>query len=141
MATTGTAYGPAGLHLLKGDLDFDTATVKASLHTSAYTPNKDDEFFAAVTNEVADGSYAAGGEALTGVATAYDAANDRSVLDADDTVFPALTATFRYVVLRVDTGAAATSPLLGWIDYGVDQVIGGVDCTIVWNAAGILRLV
>ena len=140
MAITATAYGPFGLHLLKGDVDVDTATFMVSLHSSSYTPSKDHEFFSSVTNEIYGSGYTAGGATIGSVAAAYDATNDRSTLDGADVTWTALTATYRYAVIRVDTGSSATSPVVAWVDFGADQAASGIDVTLQWDATGFFRL-
>lgn len=140
MAITATAYGPFGEHLLKGEFNAATAQVNVSLHTGAYTPNKDHEFFSSVTNEVAGAGYTAGGAIVGSLAAAYDATNDRSVLTGANVTWTGLTATYRYAVIRLYTGSAATAPLIAWVDFGADQTASGVDVTLQWDATGFYRL-
>jgi hypothetical protein len=62
-------------------------------------------------------------------------------LDATDPTwtFTALK-TFRYAVIYKDTTVSATSPLLGWIDFGGDIASNDV-FTITLPTDGILRAV
>lgn len=131
MAVTPTTAGKFTLHVLRGEIAFQTDTFKATLHTSSFAPNKDTlEFYSAVTNELATaGGYTAGGVTLSVSAPAYDSANDRTGAACADAVWNPLTATFRYLVVRKDTGSAATSPIVGWIDFGADQSPNGVAFT------------
>lgn len=140
MAITATAYPTLGLRLLKGEVDFDTATVKVTLHTSTYTPNKDHDFYDDVTNEVTGTGYTTGGQTVTGVVLAYDAANDRTYLDCSDVTWTGLTTTYRYAVWRVDTGSSATSALICWTDFGANQSPAGTDETLVIDSTGLLRI-
>lgn len=140
MATTATAYGPFGQHLLKGEVNIATASIKVSLHSSTYVPNKDHEFFSSATNEVTGAGYTAGGKVIGSLAAAYDSANDRSTLTGANVTWTGLTATYRYAVIRLDTGNAATSPLVAWVDFGADQAASGVDVTLQWDATGFYRL-
>jgi len=66
--------------LAKADIDFDTATIKAMLTTSAYTENKDHDRRDDVTNEITATGYTAGGVTVTATVAAVDTANDRFVL-------------------------------------------------------------
>lgn len=140
MAITATAYPTFGLRLLRGEVDFDTATLAVSLHTSSYVPDKDHDFFDDVTNEVAGAGYTAGGVNCTGLVTAYDAANDRTYLDCDDPSWAALTTTYRYAVWRIVGTGVATSPLVCWTDFGADQVATGSTETLVIDPTGLLRI-
>lgn len=140
MAITATAYPTLGLHMAKGEVNLDTATCKVTLHASTYTPNKDHSYFSDVTNEVTGTGYTAGGVTLTGKVLAYDASTDRTYLDFADPSWAALTATYRYAVWRVDTGSSATSPLICWTDFGVDQVATGSTETLAIDPTGLLRI-
>lgn len=140
MAITATAYPTLGLRLLKGEVDFDTATLKVTLHSSTYVPSRDHDFFDDVTGEVTGTGYVAGGVTCTGVVTNYDSVNDRTYLDCDDPGWAALTTTYRYAVWRVDTGSAATSPLVCWTDFDGDQSPAGTAVNLLIDATGLLRI-
>lgn len=135
-------YGKFALGQFNGahPVDWDTDTIKVAVLDSGYTPNLDtDEFWSDVSaHEVAaNGDYVAGGVALAGKSATYDAANDRVVLDATDL---ALTTDVvgRYLVAYKDTGSAATSPLIGYFDNGVNFG-GGPNLDVTWDASGVLR--
>lgn len=120
--------GPA--HAFGGLVDFDTHTLKVSLHTS-YTPNQDShDFFDDVSStEVSNGSgYTTGGVTVAGTISVIGASN-RTALIIVDPAWTAVTKAFQHAILRRDTGSAATSPLLGYIDLG-SQNIAGVNFTI-----------
>jgi hypothetical protein len=103
-------YGPALNHIVKADIDFDTATFKVMLTTSAYTPDLDHEFRSSVTNEVgASGTYAAGGGALGTTTVAYDSANNRVNITWADVAFTGATITARTAVIYNSRGGAATA--------------------------------
>ena len=140
MAITATAYPTLALRFLKGEVDFDTAALKVSLHTSTYVPNKDHAYFSDVTNEVSGTGYTAGGVACTGLVVNYDAVNDRAYLDCNDPGWAALTLTFRYAVWRVDSGSSATSPLVAWTDFGADQSPAGTAVDLLIDATGLVRI-
>lgn len=130
--------------IMDGSIDLDTDTIKVSLHTSSYTPDADaHDFWDDTTNEVSSsGSYTAGiagGVALANKAVTADNTDDEGVFDADDVSITTFTGTFKWIVLRKDTGTASTSPLICAIDVtSVSTTAGTV--AIAWAAEGILNL-
>lgn len=146
MAATGKWYGTA----LKNQwsttaanrIDFVTDTIKVSLHTATYTPDQDAHDFANdLSNEIANGNgYTTGGYSFTTKTLTYDNASNTVRFDAEDAQWTfSASKTMRYAVVYKDTGAAATSPLMGYFDFGSDQTSSGV-FTIQWDATdGILR--
>lgn len=146
MAATGKWYGLA----ISGQfsttaarrVDWGTDTIKVLLTTSSYTPNQDThDFLDDITNEVANGSgYTTGGETLGTKALTYDTASNTVRLDAADTVWTfSGSKTMRYAVVYKDTGSSATSPLMGYIDFGSDQTSSGT-FTLQYDATdGVLR--
>lgn len=117
-------------------------TIKVSLHTSSYVPDRDThDFFDDVTNEVTGTAYTAGGVALATKTWTQDNAGDKAVFDADDASWPASTiSAIRRAVIRKDTGTASTSPVIGAYDFGADQATSGSEFRIIFPAAGILSL-
>lgn len=144
MAVTVFAYNDGKVALLDGTIDLDDDTIKVSLHTSSYSPDIDaDNFFNDLTDELDEsGNYTAGGEALASKTVIADDANNRAVFDAADLSWAALTSSgaFRYGVMYKDTGTPSTSPLIGYINFGVNQNPAGVNFTIQWHADGILYI-
>ena len=122
-------------------VDFESDTVKLSLHTSTLIPSLDnDVHFDDVDNEVAaSGTYAAGGGTLT-VASSIDDVDDEGVLDATDISFTSATITARFAIIYKDSGTAATSPLLCWIDFSTDQTSTAGTFTVSFAAEGIVNL-
>ena len=108
---------------LKGDLDFDVVTFKCALTSSAYTPDKDHDFFNDVTNEVSpSGTYAAGGPTVT-VTVTRDTANDRIDISLGSLSVTGATITARYGVYYVErAGASSTDDLVAVIDFGSDVI-------------------
>lgn len=137
MATT-TLYTSLPAKLANAEIDWDTDTIKVALTTSAYTPAQDThDYFNDVTNEVTGTGYTAGGATLgSKTITQNDGAN-RQTFDAADTSWTTSTITARYAVIYKSTGTAATSPLIGWVDFGSDQSSTAGTFQIQWNAAGI----
>jgi hypothetical protein len=121
--------------------DVTAGSIKVSLHTAAYVPDVDvHAFYSSVTNEITGTGYTAGGKALTGPTLTTDTATNAVVLDAADTTWTGATFTTRIAVIRKDTGTAATSPLLGYLDFGTDLAPAAVPFVIPWDAGGVLRL-
>lgn len=120
-------------------VDFDTDTIKVALTTSSYTENQDThDFFNDVTNEVTGTGYTAGGATLGSKAVTYDTASDQARMDAADTTWTTSTITARKAVVYKDTGSAATSPLMGLIDFGADVSTTAGTFQITWDSTGII---
>lgn len=142
-------FGKAILNAFGGEtavetvaIDYLSNTIKVSLHTNAFTPNQDTmEFASDLTNEVAaGGGYATGGATLTGKTLGYDAGTNVIKFDANDVQWAASTITAAYAVIYMDTGVAATSPLMGYVDFEGDVISTNGDFDITWNAAGMLTI-
>jgi hypothetical protein len=105
-----------------GAVDFDTDVFYLSLHTSAYTPNKDThDRFDDVTNEVTGTGYTAGGAATTVTVSAVDTTNDRVDITFGATSWTTATITARYGVIRKRRGGAASADeLVAVNDFGSD---------------------
>ena len=137
-------YNNAKKLLLNGGLDLDTDTIKISLHTSSYTPDQDaHDFWDDATNEVStSGSYTAGiagGVALANKTVTADNTDNEGVFDADNVSITGFTGTFKWIVLRKDTGTASTLPLIVAIDITSASATSGT-VTITWATEGILNL-
>lgn len=126
---------------LGADVNLLTGTVKLSLHTATYVPNRDtDAFFSAATNELAGGTgYTAGGETLGSKTITYDSATDEVRFDAADVTWPfTASKTWRYGVGWIDTsGASTTDPLYFLMTWDADQTVS-TSYTLQWDPAGIL---
>lgn len=121
MAVSVVFYNNIKEQLLLGTHDFSGATFKCALCTSLYTPDIDTHVdFADITNEVVGTGYTAGGETLTTLAVVQDDANDRATWGFDDVTWANSTITARYGIIYQSTGAAATSELVAYIDFGAD---------------------
>ena len=141
MAVSAKAYGPALAAMANGSINWTTDTIKVALCTSAYTPDQDaHDFFNDVTNEVTGTGYTAGGATLGSKTSAYTGGTNTTALDAADTTWSASTITARYAIIYKSTGTAATSPLIGWVDFGADVVSSAGNFTITWDAGGIFTL-
>jgi hypothetical protein len=113
---------------LDGSIDWDTDNIKAVLiDTAAYTVNTATHAF---LSDIAAGAR---------VATSGNLANKTvvaGVADADDVTFSSVSgASFEAVALYKDTGSAATSRLICYIDSatGLPVTPNGGPITIVWD--------
>lgn len=70
------------------EVDWDSDSIHATLHTSSYTPNLDtDKYVSSLTSEVTGTGYTAGGNVLSSCATTYTAANSWGVSRANTTAY------------------------------------------------------
>lgn len=136
MAVTATPFRTFEQKLLSlsDSIDFDTADIYIVLCTSSYVPDRDaHDFYADVTNELSTaGGYTAGGLALTGVTVGVDGTGHFAYIDADDAVWNPATFSADLAVIFKWTGSAATSPLIGWVDFGGTKSPSGQPFTIEW---------
>jgi hypothetical protein len=120
-----TAYPKGAERILSGPVNLSIATIKAALVASTYTYSAAHEYLSSLG-------------ALVGTAqTLTNQSVVGGVFDADDVDFGALApgATIKAVVLYLDTGNAATSPLLYYFDtvYGLPMNTNGGGITVPWN--------
>lgn len=134
--TTSTHY-PLGLqNLIEKRIGYLTDDVKAMLTTSAYVPDPAHQFVNQVTDEVVGTGYTSGGQSLT--TKAVTATGTALRLTSDN---PSWTGTFtaRHLVIYVDTGDPATSPLLMRVDFETDQVVNDEAFTYVLPTTGLVE--
>lgn len=116
-----------------------SGTIKLSYMALAYTPDPATEnYFADISADVASGSPT---ESLANIDIRIDTGNLRVEMDADDvSETPVTTFTNKFVVW-LDTGNAATSPLIACIDIveGTLAPVAGV-LALTFNAEGILAI-
>lgn len=97
-------------------------TPKVMLVDAAYTPNQDTLTFAnAITDEAAGTGYTAGGYTLANVTVTLDTATNTITITCDDVT--GISVPCRWGAFIVDTGVAATSPVLSYSDFS--EGIGG----------------
>jgi hypothetical protein len=130
MAVSAKVYGKYPLSATNWSAD----TIKVRLVPSSYTPDQDAHQFlsSAPTGVGTD-------QTLGGKTQAYDGSTNKIAFDADDSVWTSLTGTFRYALIYKDTGTAATSPLIAYVDFGLDTTASAQDLTVQWNAGGIVE--
>lgn len=122
-------YTKARQKFLEAGINLLTDTIKASLiDTGAYTPNFDtNEFFSIIP-----------GAAVISTATITGKTTTDGVFNGDDSTFlsvPAISPTIEVVLIWKDTGVAATSPLIAYIDSatGLPVQPSGGNLTVVWD--------
>ena len=135
-------YGLAQAALANKEIDWTSDAIKVALCTSTYTPAQDThDYFNDITNEITGVGYTAGGATLANCTSGYTAGTNVQKLDADDAAWVTATITARYAIIYdAQTGVAATSPLIAYVDFGTDVVSTGAPFTITWAAAGILTM-
>lgn len=118
---------------LAADVDLLVDTIKAALvDTGTYTYNSTHEFYSSVSTAVVGTPQTIANPSVT-----------NGVFDGDDVTYSALSgSTVEAIVIYKDTGNAATSPLIAYIDNAGALAItpNGGDVTINWNASGIIAL-
>jgi hypothetical protein len=117
-------------------IDWDSATIKCSLHTATYSPLPDThDFWDDATNEVSGTAYTTGGATLGSPTVTYDTGTDETRLDANDAI-----ASIRYAVVYEDTaGASSTDPLITYYDLGA-QSVTAANFTVQWDATGVAKI-
>lgn len=124
-----TLYTKAKEKILSGEIDFVTDTIKVSLVKNTYPQNlTTDEFYTDISAYVLSTNQTLTAKSVAG-----------GVLDGGDVTYSAVTAgdTCEGVVLWKDTGSAATSSLLLYIDTigGFPLATNGGDITVAWSDA------
>jgi hypothetical protein len=139
MAVTSKNYGPAVEKAFKGEIDFDSDTIKCSLHLVGYTPDQDHAYFSETSNEVTGTGYTAGGATLASCAATYSAGSNLLKLDANDPTWTTstLTAVRTAVVYDSTPGTAATNPLIAYFQSDTDISTTAGTFTVTFAAAGI----
>jgi hypothetical protein len=140
MAVTAYLYGKVFVALANKEIDLDDSNVKVMLTTSSYVPDQAHDYKNDVTNEVSGNGYTTGGAVLISPAVTYNASTGAWKFTADPTTWSSATITARYAIVYYNTGLAATSPLICYVDFGEDQVAIGGTFTITWSADGVASM-
>lgn len=113
--------------------NLSAGTVKVALVTSGYTYSATDQFYSSISASVVGTPQTIGTKTFT-----------NGVFDGADVTFSAVTGSqVTRLVIYIDTGSAATSPLVAYLDTGVTNLPvtpNGGDIAITWNASGIFAL-
>ena len=148
MAVSAKQYGQAALGQYSGTaarrVDWAADTIKVALLKEAYTPLQDtDDFYTDVSaQEITGTGYTAGGATLASTTATYDAASNTVRLDAADTEWTAASFSAYYAVIYKDTGVAATSPVLAYVDFGELVTVSSGTFKLEWDETdGAIRVV
>lgn len=114
--------------------NLSAGTVKVALvDTGVYTYSSTDQFYSSVSSAVVGTPQTIGSKTFT-----------NGVFDGADVTYTSVTGnSAEALVLYIDTGSAATSPLVAYIDTsvtGLPVTPNGGDIVITWNASGIFAL-
>lgn len=120
-------YAKGKEKLLSAAINLPADTIKVALVSNGYTPNlATDEFYSTISAYVLGTPQTLGSKAVAGGA-----------FDAADATWSAVASgsTVKAVVIYKDTGSAATSPLLAYIDTvtGFPLATNGSDITVQWD--------
>lgn len=110
--------------LTNGGINFVSDNIKAALiDTGTYTYSDSHQFWSSVP----------GGSVVGTPLALQNKTVTAGVFDADDVLYGSLTgASIEAVILYKDTGTAATSPLLAYLD-GISILPQGNDLVVVWD--------
>jgi len=138
--TIAKAYGLGLTAALNAEIDFISATVKCALTSNTYVPNQDThDFFNDITNQVTGAGYTAGGVTLASKTAVYNAGTNTLTLDAADPTWATVSIPeIRYAIFYVDTGTAATSPLISYMDFEANYAPSSQSFTVTLAATGII---
>ncbi len=114
--------------------NMSSGTVKVALvDTGVYTYSSTDQFWTAASSASVGTPQTIGSKTFT-----------NGVFDGSDVTFTTVTgSSVEALVIWIDTGTPATSPLVAYIDTsvtGLPVTPNGGDITITWNASGIFAL-
>lgn len=125
-------YPKAKESLLQGGINMSSGTIKAALvDTGTYTYSTAHQYLTSLSGVV--------GTAQTVGAKTFT----NGLFDGADVTFTAVSgSSAEAIVIYLDTGVSATSPLIAYIDSGTGLPVtpNGGDITITWNASGIFQL-
>ncbi|MBU2249878.1 MAG: hypothetical protein KKD77_24240 [Gammaproteobacteria bacterium] len=125
---------------LDGGIDLVNHTIKVMLVTDVYSPDIDaHDFLDDITGEVVGTGYTAGGKEIENRQTSQDNANDRGEFSGNNVTWTSSSITSRYAILYKSTGVAATSPVIGCLDFGGNKTSTFGDFAIAWHADGIIN--
>lgn len=127
-----TVYPLAKQSLLKGEIALETSDIKAvAVDTGAYTYATTHQFLSDVAVAARIGTTGN----LTGKTTTG------GVFDASDALIASFTGTsVETIIVYCDTGSAATSRLLCYLDGFTAFTPDGNDVNLAWNASGIFGI-
>lgn len=126
-------------------VDWVGDTIKAAIVKAVAVIDQDSDRYWSTheANEAAGAGYSAGGVTLASKSVDYEPTTKTVQLKCDDiSIDPITLTTARYLLLYKDTGVAATSPLIGYLDFGVSVSPVALPFNVFWDVEdGALRLV
>lgn len=127
-------YPKAKEKFLDALIDMPTDTIKIALiDTGAYTYNSADEFWSSASGAIVGTAATLASKTITG-----------GVFDAADVTFTSVSGvSVEALIIFKDTGSAATSPLIMYIDVaasGLPVTPNGNNIDVQFNASGIFAL-
>jgi hypothetical protein len=130
-----------------GQMDFLSDAIRATLHTSTWTPNIDtNEAFADATNELSTANgYTANGIAIGTKTVSYNATGNITTFDMDDTTVTWTASggslVFQHCAFHDDTVSTGppVKPLIGYIDCGAQTITTGNTFLITTGANGLFQ--
>lgn len=127
-------YPKAKEKFLDALIDMPTDTIKIALiDTGAYTYNSADEFWSSASGAIVGTAATLASKTITG-----------GVFDAADVTFTSVSGvSIEALIIFKDTGSAATSPLIMYIDVaasGLPVTPNGNNIDVQFNASGIFAL-
>ena len=124
-----------------GAINLVTGVVKMALCSGTYTFSHNHTVTGNITDEIylANGNYRKGGNLIANTNVTIDAVDNEAVLSGDSVVYTGLTNSLQYGILYISGGNAATSYLIGQVDFGA-QTLSSSDFTVNWNSEGIINL-
>lgn len=141
MTVTATLYGGFMESLANKQINLYNDTFHVMLLGSGYTPSDAHRYQSDISaQEITGTGYTAGGQALSGVGARY-ASNTLTFTANNISWGPDSTISAQYAaIVDVTPGAAASNPLIGYVNYG--ELVSDTNGTfeIDWNAAGIFQI-
>ncbi len=113
--------------------NLSAGTVKCALVSAGYTYSSSDQYWSAASASVVGTPQTIGSKTFT-----------NGVFDGSDVTYTSVSGSqVVALILYIDTGSAATSPLVAFIDTGVTNLPvtpNGGDILVTWSASGIFSL-
>lgn len=142
-----TVFNTALKKLSDGTFDLDSHTLKICVCTkdqtisAGFTGTSGAARYSDLTHETAaEGGYATGGQALTGLS--WQQTGGVATLDADDVTWVGCTMVVKYAVVYDDS--ATNKDLVGFIDLNTSDsngvTVSAGDLMIMWNSAGLFTV-
>lgn len=129
------AYAKGLQNMMAKKVDWMNDTVRAALLSASYSPSRDvHQYVSDLTGELVGGAYARA--TLTGKTSVVGSGTE--TVGSANISFASMTASPgpRYCVFFVDTGSAATSPLIMWMDFDIPVPITANNSVITAPPAG-----